>query len=479
MKEVVEQLQARILKAAPGPALVQAQVYGALLWAVDLDIYEASSLERYLVAQCTGQVTVPAANAESRGCLHVVSEPYMQGGHTRLMERLAKMHEDPVDLLVARGAEPAVLERLAGYFAHVEVAHGDDPCTRIQSIVDTLAQYDKLVLHIHPDDIITTVACGLLKQQRGAALKVYFVNHADHVFSFGASVADVYFEISAYGHYLDRKKNLACQKSFLAIPIDTSGAKVPGALLARDRIKVFSAASAAKFKPHRGLDMRPSITAILKRFRNAECWIIGANPLTNTWWWTVKLRYPTRFFIRRHLPYKDYLDFAGKADFYLDSYPMPGGTAFAEQLLNGRRCVGLVAPFQGYSPAEGLKVASIDQLLASIEQPQPSAPVVEAVQRVNSLEAVKARYLACIDRGEYSENELAAMLPWTGNLDFMKPTGKVTSMIPADVFDALCRIDTNLALRALLSYAWVPRIKIITKVTLLRLARLARARGRV
>lgn len=477
MKQVVDQLQALILKAAPEAALVQAQVYGALLWAVDMNIYEAAALERHLVGQCASQVKVPAGNGESRGCLHVVSEPYMQGGHTRLMERLAHMHDGPVDLLVARSAKPQVLERLVGYFAHIEVARGDKPLARLQSIVNTLAQYDKVVLHIHPDDIITTIACGLVKQQRGAELKVYFVNHADHVFSFGASVADVYFEISAYGHHLDQKKHLTCQKSFLAIPIETSDARVPDTLPSHERIKVFSAASAAKYKPHGGLDMRPSVIAILERFPNAECWIIGANPLTNTWWWTVKLRYPTRFFIRRHLPYKDYLAFAEKADFYLDSFPIPGGTAFAEQLLKGRRCIGLVAPVQGYSPADGLKVASVDQLLASIEQPQPSAPVVEAVQRVNSLEAVKTRYLACIERGEYSENELAAMLPWTGNLDFMKPTGKVTSMIPADVFDALCRIDTKLALRALLSYAWVPRIKIIIKVTLLRLARLARARG--
>ncbi|MBH3396278.1 hypothetical protein [Pseudomonas monteilii] len=477
MKQVVEQLQARILNAAPGPALAQAQIYGALLWAVDLNIYEAASLERHLTAQCASLVTVPATNGLSRGCLHVVSEPYLQGGHTRLMERLAHMHEGPVDLLVTRSAKPQVLERLAGFFAHIEQARGDDPCARLQSIVDTLAQYDKVVLHIHPDDIITTVACGLLKLQRGAAVTVYFVNHADHVFSFGASVADVYFEISAYGHHLDKKKHLTCQKSFLAIPIETSGAKVPDAMPTHERIKVFSAASAAKYKPHGGLDMRPSITAILDRFPNAECWIIGANPLTNTWWWTVKLRYPTRFFIRRHLPYKDYLAFAEKADFYLDSYPIPGGTAFAEQLLKGRRCVGLVAPIQGYSPADSLKVASVDQLLASIEQPQPSASVVEAVQQVNSVEAVKARYLACIERGDYSENQLATMLPWSGNLDFMKPTGKVTSMVPADVFDALCRTDTNLALRALLSYAWVPRIKILIKVTLLRLARFARARG--
>ncbi|MNJ69203.1 hypothetical protein D3C77_655270 [compost metagenome] len=99
------------------------------------------------------------------------------------------------------------------------------------------------------------------------------------------------------------------------------------------------------------------------------------------------------------------------------------------------------------------------------------------MQQVNSLEAVKARYLACIERGEYSENQLAAMLPWSGNLDFMKPTGKVTSMIPAQVFDALSRIDSDLALRTLLAYAWVPRIKLLIKVTLLRLARLARARG--
>jgi len=119
MKQVVEQLHARILKAAPGPALAQAQVYGALLWAVDLDIYEAAALERHLVAQCTSLVTVPVASGTSRGCLHVVSEPYLQGGHTRLMERLAHMHEGPVDLLVARSAKPQVIERLNDYFAHI------------------------------------------------------------------------------------------------------------------------------------------------------------------------------------------------------------------------------------------------------------------------------------------------------------------------------------------------------------------------
>ncbi|RWU17770.1 hypothetical protein DM813_24085 [Pseudomonas alkylphenolica] len=472
MKDVVEQLRTRIIEAEPAQALAQAQVYGALLWAVDLDIYEAAELERCLVAKCAPVVSLPPAGGGSNACVHVVSEPYLQGGHTRLMERLAQMHGEPVDLLVTRQSQPQVTERMSGFFDHVVVAQGDDPCSRLQDILNELSRYEKVILHIHPDDILATVACGLLKQQRGKQVLVYFVNHADHVFSFGASVADFYFEISAYGHYVDKKKHLTAQKSFLAIPIETGNAKAADAASSHEKLKIFSAASAAKFKPHRGLDMRPSIIAILKRFTDAECWIIGANPLTNSWWWWVKLRYPTRFFIRRHLPYNEYLAFAEQADFYLDSYPVPGGTAFAEQLLKGKRCIGLVSPIQGYSPADALKVETVEQLLASIENPRSSAGVVEDVVRVNSVESVKARYLACVYDGKCSENELVAMLPWTGSLDFMKSSGKITSMIPTDVFDALCKIDRALAIRTLLSYAWVPRIKIMIKVAVLWLRRL-------
>lgn len=38
--------------------------------------------------------------------MHIVSEPFMTGGHTRLMEKLASMHAEPVDLLISRQAAP-------------------------------------------------------------------------------------------------------------------------------------------------------------------------------------------------------------------------------------------------------------------------------------------------------------------------------------------------------------------------------------
>ena len=44
----------------------------------------------------------------------------------------------------------------------------------------------------------------------------------------------------------------------------------------------------------------------------------------------------------------------GKADVYVDSFPITGGTAFPEALLNGKLVAALKNPFQGYSPVDEL-----------------------------------------------------------------------------------------------------------------------------
>lgn len=474
MRKLFDALHARILESDPEDALVLAQVYGGLLWAIDVDIYEAADLERHLVMQCSDKVRFPDIPQARDTYLHVVSEPYHHGGHTRLMERLARMHEEPVDLLVSRQMEVSVHERLTGYFKHIEVAQGEKALERLQSILQVLVRYEKIVLHLHPDDIVTIVACGLVKKALGERFTVFFVNHADHAFNFSASVADYYFELSSYGRQIDKKRGLAARKSFLGIPIgDTlQGSLKP--IVDKQHIKVFSAASAIKFKPSGGLDIRPSVKALLSRYPGAQFWVVGANPLTNTWWWPIKLRYPRRFFMRRHLPYAEYMSLVEQADFYMDSYPLPGGTAFAEQVLRGQRCIGLAGPMPGYTPAEHLKVDTVDQLLDTIEHPRDSAfqEVVAQIFESNGERAVRARYLACVERGECSGNELMSAIPFKGDIDFLRVRGRVESMISVSLLDTLYRYDRRLAMALLRGYRVWPGVKLLAKWLLVNMKRL-------
>ena len=46
--------------------------------------------------------------------------------------------------------------------------------------------------------------------------------------------------------------------------------------------------------------------------------------------------------------YDEYLRLTGGSDYYIDSHPMPGGTAFVEQFLKGKPCIGLKSKFFGY-----------------------------------------------------------------------------------------------------------------------------------
>lgn len=107
------------------------------------------------------------------------------------------------------------------------------------------------MLHIHFDDIAAVIACGLVK--RTQPLQVYFVNHADHAFTYGSSVADYYFQLSSYGARLDRLKSIAGQTSFLGIPVAGIKPEIsPAAAKNTPALKFFSSGSAMKFRPFAG-----------------------------------------------------------------------------------------------------------------------------------------------------------------------------------------------------------------------------------
>ncbi|ELY4543585.1 hypothetical protein SMZ99_002078 [Cronobacter sakazakii] len=401
--------------------IISAEFLGRLLWHNHVGIYSLVDLEKHLIDRITnvidsGEITEPVNKEKSS--LFIVSEPFMTGGHTRLMERLAEGLSDHPDLLITRKTQPDILQRLKNYFQNITVvsANEDVKC-RIITIAQKIVSYQKVVLNIHPDDIITVIGCGLAKKYSND-VKIYYVNHADHVFNYGVTIADYWFQISAYGAKIDKLRGLQGQVTFLGIPAGESNDLRPhGDANVVGNTVFMTAGSAEKYKPVNGYSIFPLLKKLLQKENNAILYAIGPNIKKDYWWWPLLLRFPTRVKVLKRIPYDKYMALAKRTNVCIDSHPIPGGTAFVEQFIRGKRCIGLISPFQGYTPVELLKSKDIEQI-AQFKNNNAEPDLTGMLIDVHSTEAVIARFRKALYDEKIAENLCEKYIPWTGNIRY-------------------------------------------------------------
>jgi hypothetical protein len=233
-------------------------------------------------------------------------------------------------------------------------------------------------------------------------------------------VADYYFQLSSYGARLDHLKSIAGQTSFLGIPVAGIKPEIsPAAAKNTPDLKFFSSGSAMKFRPFRGATMSPLISQLLTTWPQGTFTVVGINIAGNIWLWPLKLRFGKRLQILRLLPYDQFIALSREADFYVDSYPFPGGTAFAEQVLAGKQGVGLTSNVQGYSPADKLKKQSVEEVIYTIQHYDNNGAYQQIVE-VNGFDEVKARYLACLYADKPSLLDMETYVPWTGDTNYLR-----------------------------------------------------------
>ncbi|MGY3855931.1 hypothetical protein [Aeromonas intestinalis] len=406
-------------------AISLAEALAKLLWSNNVGIYSFPDIERHLKIKIIDSISSSGLNKnknknKNKNILFVISEPYLAGGHTRLMERLSEMLDEGVDLLVTRRSGDREKDRMSSFFSSViTVPSSLSILKKIVHISDIYAKYNKLILNIHPDDIISVLSCGLAKE-KNPDLECFFINHADHVFNVGVTVADVWFEISNFGRKIDKLRGITCPSSFLGIPLDKS-AKFNSMNIRYPRSeseikKIVSAASGAKFKPIKGISIFSTISELMVGHPHAVIYIIGVNLYTDYWWWAVKLKHFKRLKIINSLPYDEYLSLTSSSDVYIDSHPMPGGTAFVEQCLNGAYCTGIESPLQGYTSLEENKFINLDNgiNIRNLEM------IMGKLESVHSFYNVKDRFLSAIYDMKYSDNLLESDVKWRGDEHFLE-----------------------------------------------------------
>lgn len=357
-------------------AMLLGQLYGKVLYSNHSGIYRDDDFEKLLISWYIKSNPPFSIETYPVGELHILSEPLSTGGHTRLLERLIELRECG-DVLISRP-----LNSLDGKLrlSTSSKIHSSQAGFALDELIVKISAYETVFLHIHPDDLLTAVAVGVVK--RRARNKVILVNHADHVFSFGFSSADFIAEVSEYGFYLSQSRRSA-RSSYLGIPVAITERPI---LFAQKKalVSIFSAGSEVKYKPQ-GKNSFPSIAGnILNAIPTSTVTVIGPNLLFNWWWWRAKLRNPRRLKIHKNLPYERYLLSIGKADIYIDSFPMTGGTALPEIRSRGIPVTGVLSGSSGYTPLDATKFLDASELIYELKRYCQDGGVI--LERNNSKE---------------------------------------------------------------------------------------------
>ena len=343
-------------------ALSFARVYGDLRWMNHDGVYQDDEIETVIEQKVlqSGSYLSPVFSGKNVGTVLIVSELYSSGGHSAVVMNWMKVFCDDGDhkLLITRSVTEKIEESLvrACVTYHLCINRG---VRLVNEILCHAENAVRIVLHIHPSDIVSAIAARILMR---AGKNIIFYNHADHVFTYGISSANTVCEISSYGVALNKRTGRFKNSCYLGIPINFREdlQDTPYSENSAHTTTVLSCGDSSKYAPS-NVFFGDFIDSLLLKKPNATVLLVGPTG-GESWWCEHADRWKGKVQFLGRLDHDKYAAIMNMADVYVDSFPITGGTAFPEALIRGKLVVGLQNPIQGYSPADELRVESVEQL---------------------------------------------------------------------------------------------------------------------
>jgi len=309
-------------------------------------VYSSEKLEGIFLDIAQNRVVDLSKTFEAGSVLHVMSEAYTSGGHTRCVERWIELADDSEKhscvLLQQRKAYPDSLSEA------VKKAGGTfyvwDPSMQLPERGIELRRlasgFEYVVLHIHPDDPTALIAFGTEEFKR----PVIFFNHADHIFWLGVSIADCVADLSSHGRKASLEFRKATSSFVLGIPQELEPHSVTDKASARkqlglkdDSLIVFTSGTGAKFIPVGSLAFFETMDFLLAKEERVCTVFIGPSPKENSYLKRLCQKYPERVFVYGKVDYhSEYLLKLAASDLVLDSFPVGGGTAVIDAIHAGK-----------------------------------------------------------------------------------------------------------------------------------------------
>ena len=290
-------------------------------------------------------LTTAIKHTGKRNVLHVLSQGYHSGGHTRLVERWVSLDTASVHSVIVTlnsTTNPpwlmeAALQSGGWYQALDSMKLG--LCPRAQILRSMAADWaDVVVLHIHPHDPVAAMAFGV-----PGGPPVVFLNHADHAFTIGMSAADVVAELRLAGQTLSTSRRSDAKSCLLPIPINRPQPLTDKVLAKQalgvhaDKVVFLTVATPYKLVPCGEYNFVNLLREIVRKYEQAEVVVVGPAD-TGEW---AELKRTSNGRIKAVGIQYDLNPFHSAADIYLVSMPMGSLTATLEAGVLGIPVVGL------------------------------------------------------------------------------------------------------------------------------------------
>ena len=273
-----------------------------------------------------------------RRVLHVLSEGYSTGGHTRLVKNWIKSDTDSVHSLVTTwqiNSTPAWLieevKKSGGSIYSLDTV-SDKYIERAAELRKISYEWaDVVVLHMHMMDPIPVMAFGVV-----GGPPVIYLNHGDHCFWLGASIADLVVDLRPCGQQLTLTRRGASNSYILPIPLEARKAFDKNQIREKYGIKeeetvILTIATHYKFRSINENSYINIIKEVVDKVDNCTAFIIGPS---NTGKWH-EINALTGGKIKALGLLNEIEDFYQLADVYLDCFMMGSLTSLLDASIHG------------------------------------------------------------------------------------------------------------------------------------------------
>lgn len=312
--------------------------------------FTSSVLENFFIGFAK-KIKVPLEDIvySKNSILHVMSEGYQTGGHTRVVERW--IENAPSDqkhsvvftrknLSELKILKENVKKRMGEYISLNEQKSLTNKAADLRKLA---MQYEYIILHTHQDDPVPILAFGVSEFTR----PVYFYNHASHTAWLGKSIADVVLDINKNDEVTTLKRGIT-DTYFLGVPsknillttADKTEARKKLNIPLHKKIIVTSGAE-SRFTTICGHSFCDYLKDIMDK--DTYCYVIGVPPSPSSADW-IQLKKETNGHVVTlgFIDFdKGFLEYLKAADLYLDSYPLCGGTATIDAVSCGIPVISL------------------------------------------------------------------------------------------------------------------------------------------
>ena len=321
--------------------LRSATVAANFAWHSPIGTLADVTLERLVrdAVRPTGDVRIDP-DRDDRRVLHVLSEAYPVGGHTRVAWRWIARdpRQSDVALTMQRGPAPEHLRAVTAESGGqtYDLAKAFPAFTgRAEALRRLMNRAGTVVVHAHPLDPLPLAAASL----PGPRPPIVYENHADHTYWLGLGATDVVADHRAVGQRISHElRGVPDQRlGLLPLPIDAAPtASSRKAIRARLGLRPSQAAAvtvAGEFKMSAlwGDGFHDLLRRVLPQVPDLAVVVVGAR--AEGPWKQLQTEFPQRVFPLG--PVEDAAALYPGMDIYLDSYPLSGATSILEAATAG------------------------------------------------------------------------------------------------------------------------------------------------